>query len=601
MDTGAAKSVQSEESPKSPSAEDVLERISDLAQTFSSARELHEIYYALRNFTINSCPCSALIVSLYNSTKKERTLVYGWGDGEDVPVHETVSVPVGKGPSGQAIATGEVVIVNDYWNKLQTGPMVRVGPFTDPREPQSALVAPMIALGKPIGILEIQTYQSEAYTPEHASVVRLAANLAAIAIDGVRVLALERETEKRLLQAQRMEAVAHLAGGIAHDFNNLLTTIQGYCDLIVMGSDTGALDARQNALAIKQTASRAATLTMQLLAYSRQQFLQPEILDLNAVVLSVASVVPLMIGEQIEFRTSLASDLLRVSADANQIRQVLLNLTLNARDAMLDNGGTLLISTENASVYEATSGNEMPPDPGEFATITIGDTGLGIPSSELQHIFDPFFTTKKTGTGSGLCLSSAYGIVKQSGGHIFVTSQIGAGTQFTIFFPAAGPRKRGIQSTHSPHLQPQIDRPTRPNSTLSRGTETILLVEDDSDLRQLLKTVLTRSGYTVLEAINPFQAFASAQLHHGQIHLLLTDLVMPGLGGREFAKQFGKAFQETKVLFMSGYSQDSVFHQQLLNEGLAFLAKPFNPSELTARIRKVLSSTNEMLKNTQEE
>ncbi len=384
----------------------------------------------------------------------------------------------------------------------------------------------------------------------------------------------ERQSlQTQLLQAQKMEAVGRLAGGIAHDFNNLLTAIFGSTDLVL--EDLSVDDQRRADVEdIKRAAQRAAALTRQLLAFSRQQVLTPQVLDLNALIRDLEKMLRRLIGEDIQFRTVLASDLGAVRADPGQLEQVIMNLAVNARDAM-PQGGKLTVETANVDVDDAYAQAHVPMVPGRFAMLAVSDTGIGMETQVKAHIFEPFFTTKEKGKGTGLGLATVYGIVKQSNGYIWVYSQPGHGTSFKIYLP----RVEGA-------AEPAAPRPAPPASL--RGAETILLVEDEEAVRNLTRRVLEAHGYTVLTAADGEEALRLATGHNGPIQLLVTDVVMPNMSGRQLAERVVSARRETKVLYLSGYTDDAIVHHGVLEPGIAFLQKPFTPQGLARKLREVL-------------
>ncbi|HTS19712.1 MAG TPA: PAS domain S-box protein [Verrucomicrobiae bacterium] len=380
--------------------------------------------------------------------------------------------------------------------------------------------------------------------------------------------------QQQLQQAQKVEAIGRLAGGVAHDFNNILTTIIGYCDLL--REELGVQDnARANVEEISAAAERAASLTRQLLAFSRKQTLQPKVLDLNAVIGNLDKMLRRLIGEDVDLITKLAPDLGRVKADPGQIEQVLMNLAVNARDAMPD-GGKLLIETANATLDSETACLPQDVTSGDYVMIAVTDTGTGMTEEVKAHLFEPFFTTKPQGHGTGLGLSTCYGIVKQSGGHIHVYSEVGHGTTFKVCLPRIS---EGAL----------MDTPGAPMVVHKDGSETILLVEDDLSVRGLSARLLRSKGYNVVEASNGQEALRVAQERNpGEISLLLTDVIMPEMGGRELADQFRATHPNTKILFCSGYTQEAIDRGGELEPGTAFLQKPFTPSALNQKIREVL-------------
>ena len=383
-----------------------------------------------------------------------------------------------------------------------------------------------------------------------------------------------RRLEDQFRQAQKMEAVGRLAGGVAHDFNNLLTAIKGYTELTLF--DLPALDPHREDLdQVRKATDRAASLTRQLLAFSRRQLLKPEALNLNTVVREMDKMLRRLIGEDIELATVLEPELGQVQADPGQIEQVLMNLAVNARDAM-PQGGKLTIETANIELDEAFARTHPSVYPGRHVVLGVSDTGAGMSEEVQAHLFEPFFTTKEKDKGTGLGLSTVYGIVKQSGGSIWVESRIGAGTTFKIYLP----RLEAV-----PPYEPVRTRAEPP-----RGSETILLVEDDPAVRQLTRRMLEKIGYTVREAPTSRRALDLVCSSSEAIHLLLTDVVMPGLSGRELAERLMASRPDMKVLYMSGYTDDAIVRHGVLESGILLLQKPFTLETLATRIRRVLDS-----------
>ncbi|PYU15279.1 MAG: hybrid sensor histidine kinase/response regulator [Acidobacteria bacterium] len=371
-----------------------------------------------------------------------------------------------------------------------------------------------------------------------------------------------------------MEAVGRLAGGVAHDFNNLLTIIKGYVEL-ALNRIGGQPELRGNIQQIADAAERAVTLVRQLLAFSRKQVLKPKVLDLNGVVLNMDKMVRRLMSENIEMRTSVEKNLGAVKADPGQIEQVILNLIVNARDAMPD-GGKLWIETRNVELDSGMANDQASIKPGLYVMLSVRDTGVGISAETLPHIFEPFYTTKGSSRGTGLGLSTVYGIVKQSGGHIEVASELGKGTTFKVFLP------RVEQAAQRPQKAEWAEPAT------GAGGETILLVEDEPAVRELARTVLSEQGYTVIEAQNSEDAVRLAGRHRSEIHLLLTDVMMPGMSGRDLAKHLTALHPYLRVLYMSGYTHNVIGENGTLEEGLSFLQKPFSPKALTLKVRETL-------------
>ncbi len=382
------------------------------------------------------------------------------------------------------------------------------------------------------------------------------------------------QLEQQLRQAQKMEAVGRLAGGIAHDFNNILTAITGYADLLL--EDLGATDPRrQDADEIHKAADRAAGLTRQLLAFSRQQVLQPTVLEVNKLVSDLEKMLRRLLGEDVELGTRLAPTTGRVKADAGQLEQVIMNLAVNARDAM-PNGGKLTLETGNVDLDEAYAADHYPARAGPFVMLAVSDTGIGMSEETQAHMFEPFFTTKEKGKGTGLGLATVYGIIKQSGGFIWVYSEVGHGTTFKLYLPRVE------------ELAERASQPAQAPARAARGTETVLVVEDEAPVRSVARQVLERHGYTVLEAPSAEAALDIVARYSGTIHLLLTDVVMPGLNGRELANRLAGLRPDAKVIFMSGYTDDAVTRHGVLEPGSAYVQKPFTPDAIARKVREVL-------------
>jgi PAS domain S-box-containing protein len=386
-----------------------------------------------------------------------------------------------------------------------------------------------------------------------------------------------KRLEEQFRQAQKMEAVGRLAGGIAHDFNNLLMVIQGYADLMQDRLPVGD-SLRRNAEQIQIASRRATSLTRQLLAFSRKQILDPKVLNIQGVVIEMEEILHRLIGEDIELRTSAGKDLGLVKADRSQIEQVIMNLAVNARDAM-PTGGRLTIETSNVDLDETFSSHPMMRTPGKYVMLAVTDNGCGMDSGTQAHIFEPFFTTKEKGKGTGLGLATVYGIVKQSDGYIWVYSEPGKGTSFKIYLPrieevgSSGGVDRAIGAVDIP-----------------RGFETVLLVEDENGVRELARQYLETSGYKVIEASNGNEALELAAAYDGTIHLLMTDVVMPGISGRELADRISVIRPDIRILFMSGYTEQAVVHHGIVAEDSILLQKPFTFGTLASKLREILAA-----------
>jgi PAS domain S-box-containing protein len=383
----------------------------------------------------------------------------------------------------------------------------------------------------------------------------------------------EKSLSEKFLQAQKMEAIGRLAGGIAHDFNNLLTVIGGYCALMQEELVEGT-PMRGQVDEIHRATKQAAALTTQLLAFSRKQVLIPRVISPNALVLAVENILARLVGEDVELRTFLDPEAGNVKADPGQIEQVLMNLVVNARDAMPE-GGKLTIETSNRTLDAAYVLEHPGARTGEYVRLAVSDTGHGMDREVLSHIFEPFFTTKERGKGTGLGLSTVYGIVKQSDGYVTCYSEPGKGTSFTVYFP---------RTTESG------DRTAVPASSVAtlRGSETILLVEDEEMVRRFTKTLLENSGYTVIGVPGGREALEVIESHHCGFAMLVTDVVMPQMSGRELAQKLLLACPKVKVLFVSGYTGNAIVHRGMLDPGINFMQKPFDTREFLAKIREIL-------------
>jgi PAS domain S-box-containing protein len=551
--------------------EQLVARITALGQNLGNARELKTILRAVRDFTTASVLCDGMVISLYDEEKRVRKPVYCWVDNQEMEVNE-LSIPVGNGTTGRAITSGAIVIENDHQLHLDLAKTTALGDCTEDSSPRSALTAPMNIMGRTVGCIEIQSYQLDAYTQEDKTAMAMVASLAANAVENVVLMKREQEQLEQLRQSQKMEAVGQLAGGVAHDFNNLLTAISGYSDLGLRRlGDADPL--RKNLEEIKKASTRATSLTRQLLAFSRKQMLQAKVLDLNAIVGDLDKMLRRLIGEDIDLVTSLDPISCQVKADPGQIEQVVLNLAVNARDAM-PRGGKLTIETGHVYLDEAYARAHVAVQSGPYIMLAVSDTGAGMDPDVKKRVFEPFFTTKEVGKGTGLGLSTVYGIVKQSGGNIWVYSEPDQGSTFKIYLPLVHEKPEGSE------LKPNVEMP--------HGQETILLVEDEEMVRNLSREILEMNGYRVLTAANGEEACRTCEVFNGEIHLMVTDVVMPQMSGRELAESVAKKRPSTLVLYMSGYTDDAIVRHGVLDDGMPFLQKPFTPDSFARKVRELL-------------
>jgi len=423
------------------------------------------------------------------------------------------------------------------------------------------------------GTLAVNSPKAHAFSEEDIQSLQI---LAEVLSEGFRRLddlkALEA-TEEQLRQSQKMEAVGQLAGGVAHDFNNLITVITGYCQLLMKGLDRDGKPYK-NVEQIKRSGERAATLVRQLLAFSRRQIMQPEVLDLNQVVADMDKMLQRLIREDVELVSTREPELGKVEADPGQLEQVIMNLVVNACDAM-PQGGKLTLETANVELDAVYAQQHVEAQPGAYVMLAVSDTGVGMDAETQSRIFEPFFTTKEQG-GTGLGLSTVYGIVQQSNGHIEVYSEPGEGTTFKIYLP---------------RVEKDRTLPPRPLSVEPadlEGMETVLVVEDDETVRELVQRILLDYGYVILEARCGEEALSISGQHPGPIHLLLTDVVMPGMNGRELAEQLTALRPEMKVMYMSGYADHAISRHGLVDTEVSFLQKPFSPEDLGREVRETL-------------
>jgi signal transduction histidine kinase/CheY-like chemotaxis protein len=508
----------------------------------------------------------------------ELVLCGTWGASVDTP--QTIRLKAGEGLMGTIAATGEPLIIRDPINHPQFNPAHidayrRLGV-------RAFLGVPVKSRDRVLAVLTARTSRESGFSTADLDSARAFASQAAIALENSRLyqetqraLIELSQTQQQLAQAQKMEAIGQLAGGIAHDFNNLLTVIGGRSRLLLGRVSTDS-SARRDVELIQKTSDRAAALTAQLLAFSRKQVLQPRALDLNAVVGGLAPMLRRLIGEHIELTIVPGRDLGQVMADPGQLEQILMNLLVNSGDAMPD-GGMIKIETSNRDLQAPYSHAQGQIPPARYVTLAVQDTGCGIDATTLGRIFEPFFTTKELGKGTGLGLSTVYGIVQQSSGFIGVDSTPGRGTTFTIYLT------RGAAAAGT---EPLREVP----SALARGHETILLVEDETEVRRLACEILRGCGYTVLDTGDPLEALLIAERHRGDISLLLSDVVMPAMRGPALVAELVPLEPEIRVLYMSGYTDGSVGRDGTIGAGAVFLQKPFTPESLAAAVRKALDA-----------
>jgi signal transduction histidine kinase len=513
----------------------------------------------------------------FSLVEGDHLVIHGnWGPGDAALTGDTLKV--GEGLEGLVAASGEPLVVRDPISDPRLKPSHR-----DPYRRlgiRAFLGVPVKPGDQVVGVLAIRTPREEGFSEADVDLAKAFASQAAVALENSRLYQETQRafdelsrTQEQLTQAQKMEAIGQLAGGIAHDFNNLLTVIRGRSYLLLQRMPEQG-PARRDIELIQKTSDRAATLTSQLLAFSRKQMLQPKPLDLNTLIGGLAPMLARLIGEHIELVIVPGGKLWRVMADPGQIEQVVMNLLVNSRDAMPD-GGTIRIETSNEDLHETPSGNQERVPPGQYVRLVIQDSGCGMDAATLTRIFEPFYTTKPSGQGTGLGLSTAYGIVHQSGGFIGVDSAVGRGSTFTIH----------LRQTIAPMAMPEI---RTDGGRLTKGKETVLLVEDEDEVRSLTCEVLKSCGYTVLAIGDPLGALVIAERHQDKIDLLVTDVVMPAMRGPALAQRLLARDAGLRVLYMSGYTDGLLGSGGTMEPPGAFLQKPFTPDALARAVREAL-------------
>ena len=514
------------------------------------------------------------VVALLTETKTEANVVTEYL-ANDRPSVLRQTIIVADNPSLQYVITQKApVIIDDVQNDPQIVPLYdlirRYGTT-------SLLIVPLIFEETVLGILGLGSIESRRFLDEEVKLAQSVASQVSGVLARLRLDMERRRWEAQYYQAQKMEALGRLTGGVAHDFNNMLTVIIGNSSLLLQSLNQDHAS-RQEIEQIRQSAERAAALTRQLLAFSRQQILQPRILNLNNVIINLEKMLRRLIGEDVDLVTVLEPELGQVKADAGQIEQVIMNLVVNARDAMPE-GGRLTIETANIYLDELYSRHNVGVVAGPYIQLAVSDTGIGMDTETQALIFEPFFTTKPQGKGTGLGLATAHGIINQSGGHILAYSEPGHGTTFKIYLPR-------IESAA------QLVRPKQVSLKSRRGWETVLLVEDEDMVRELTQQILTGEGYTVLKAKDGKEAHQRCIEHKGPIHLLLADVIIPGgQSGVQLAKELTTLYPEMKVLYMSGYAHNIIVRYGVLDPGVAFLPKPFTLNSLTGKVREVLDAS----------
>ena len=564
QDATLATAVDITERKRAEELQAALYRIAD--QT-SSATDLEAFYQAIHGIVGELMDARNFYIALYDEESGQLSFPYFVDERDRTPAPR----PLGKKMTEYVLRTGEPQLApaERFQELLRAGELEDIGaPSVD------WLGVPMKKGDKAFGVLAVCSYTDQVrYATRDMEILNFVAQHVATAIGHKRAENALRSSEKQLWQSQKMEAVGRLAGGVAHDFNNLLTVIKGYTELILSDLEPSQ-PMHAEMVEVQKAADRAAALTRQLLAFSRRQVLAPKVVNLNDLVEDTNKMLRRLLGEDVELCTRLEADLGSVTADPGQIEQVIMNLAVNARDAM-PKGGKLTLETANVELDEAYSRRHAPVRPGSYVMLAIADTGCGMDAETLSHVFEPFFTTKEQGKGTGLGLSTVYGIVKQSGGYIWPYSELGMGTTFKIYLPRVDETAERL--------------PVRTQSTSGLGgTETILLVEDEEGVRGLTRQLLQRHGYTVLEAEHGKDALLLCERYSGTIHMLLSDVVLAQMSGRDLVQRLAPLRPKMRVLYMSGYSDEAIVHHGVLAPGTAFLQKPFTTEALMRKLREVL-------------
>ena len=502
-------------------------------------------------------------------TADAQELVFSDAIGEKATALIGTSIPSNQGLAGAVFSSGQSEIVNHVETDFRHLSIVdsTTGFIT-----RQMIVAPLKRWnGSPLGVLEILNKKADVFTQEDADILSILSALASAVIEQMRTTEALRHSEAQLREVQKMEAVGRLAGGIAHDFNNLVTVIMGYSEML-LSAPLNEEACRRDLGHIREAGRRAAGLTRQLLTFSRRQVFHPTIVDVNEVILSTTDMLQKLLGEDIQVVTNLEASLQNIEIDRHQLEQVIMNLAVNARDAM-EHGGRLVFHT---TMTEVTEVGGLSVGPGRYVTMAVSDTGCGMDPRVVSHIFEPFFTTKPIDKGTGLGLATVYGIVQQSGGGITVQSEIGKGTTFTIYLPVSD---KGVPSLHSASSSPM--------RVYAHGT--VLLVEDEPAVRTLVAKVLQAKGYDVVQALHGLEALQKIQTMVEPPDLILTDVVMPQMSGLEMIQQVRQQHPGVRVLYMSGYSDHPALRQDMPT-GTAFLQKPFNADGLTRAVRQALQA-----------
>jgi len=567
---------QSEENARQLAQENAV--MAEIGRIISSTLNIDEVYESFSKEVKQIISFDRIVINFIDTEKSTVKNVYISGKRlQDRNVRDVYPLE-GSGNAEMVRTKSTLLIQTEDFNEFQDRFPTLLSTFQAGF--RSIMNVPLFSKGKIIGGLLLRSRKPYAYTDKDVRLAERIGSQIAGAIANAQLYAERIQAEKeraaleeQLRQSQKMEAIGQLAGGIAHDFNNLLTVISGYSEFSLRELQ-GDSDLRENLEEIKKAARRASDLTRQLLAFSRRQILEMEVLDLNTVLGDLDKMLCRMIGEHIELVTTFSENLGRIKTDRGQIEQVIMNLAINARDAM-PSGGKIIIGTTNVELDEDYAHKHTAVKPGRYVMLSVSDTGVGMTPEVRDRIFEPFFTTKEKGKGTGLGLSTVYGIVKQSGGNIWVYSEPGHGTTFKIYLPIM-----------DEPFEEAVER--KVSKELPGGSETVLIVEDDKEVRMLAMRILKTQGYRVLEASHGGDALRVLEEWKGPIDLMVTDVVMPEMSGRELANRLIPFHPKIKVLFMSGYTDNAIVHHGVLDKGINYIQKPFTMDGLGRKVREVL-------------
>jgi signal transduction histidine kinase len=568
--------IQSEENARQLARENAT--MAELGRIITSTLNIDEIYQSFTEEVEKIISFDRIVINVIDTEKNTVKNVYIAGkELHDRNVKDIYPLE-GSGNAEMVRTKSTLLIQTEDFNEYKDRFPMLLSTFQAGF--RSIMNVPLFSKGKVMGGLLLRSHKPYAYTDKDVKLAeRIGSQIVgAIANAQLYIERIQAEQEREALQeqlrqSQKMEAIGRLAGGIAHDFNNLLTVIKGYSQLsLVETKEDDPL--KENLEEIKKAAEKAADLTRQLLAFSRRQILEMKVLDLNTILGDLDKMLHRLIGEDIELVTLLPDALGRVKTDPGWVEQIIMNLAVNARDAM-PKGGKLTIETANVELDEAYARGHIAVKPGRYVMLSVSDTGVGMTAEIRQQVFEPFFTTKERGKGTGLGLSTVYGIVKQSGGNIWVYSEPGQGTTFKIYLPRV-----------DEPLEELKERVVK--EELLQGKETVLVVEDEEAVRQLAVRILKRQGYTVLDTPDGEGALVICEKQKEPVHLILTDVIMPGMSGRQLAERCRRIRQDFKVLYMSGYTDNAIVHHGVLEEGMNYIQKPFTVEDLARKVREVL-------------